>query len=76
MVAEMAFDLGYNVLCENRFPNNPRCNRVIDAWKRSGKILSVAEQERRDPMCRLNKAVLDSGVIGNPYSMLLGSAEG
>jgi len=77
MVAEMAFDLGYNVLCEKPLSLTIRgCNRVIDAWKRSGKILSVAEQERRDPMCRLNKAVLDSGVIGNPYSMLLGSAGG
>ena len=77
LVAEMAFELGYHVLCEKPLSLTIRgCNRVIDAWKRSGKILSVAEQERRDPMCRLNKAVLDSGVIGDPYSVLWGSAGG
>ncbi len=77
LVAEMAFDLGYHVLCEKPLSLTIRgCNRVIDAWKKSGKVLSVGEQERRDPMCRLNKAVLDAGVIGKPYSFLLGSASG
>ena len=77
LVAEMAFDLGYNVLCEKPLSLTIRgCNRVIDAWKRSGKVLSVGEQERRDPMVRLNKALLDSGAIGDPYSFLLGSARG
>ncbi len=77
LVAEMAFDLGYHVLCEKPLSLTIRgCNRVIEAWKKSGKVLSVGEQERRDPMCRLNKAVIDSGAIGNPYSFLLGSASG
>jgi predicted dehydrogenase len=77
LVAEMAFDLGYNVLCEKPLSLTIRgCNRVIDAWKKSGKVLSVGEQERRDPMCRLNKAVLEAGAIGKPYSFLLGSASG
>ena len=76
-VAEMAFDLGYNVLCEKPLSITIKgCNKVIEAWKRSGKVLSVAEQERRDPICRLNKAILDAGVIGDPYSFLLGSARG
>lgn len=77
LVAEMAFDLGYHVLCEKPLSLTVRgCNRVIEAWKKSGKVLSVAEQERRDPICRLNKAVIDSGAIGKPYSFLLGSATG
>ncbi|NQW16529.1 MAG: Gfo/Idh/MocA family oxidoreductase [Chloroflexi bacterium] len=77
LVAEMAFNLGYNVLCEKPLSLTIRgCNRVIDAWKKSGKVLSVGEQERRDPMCRLNKAVIDAGAIGKPYSFLLGSASG
>ncbi|MDA0676453.1 MAG: Gfo/Idh/MocA family oxidoreductase [Chloroflexi bacterium] len=76
-VAEMAFELGYNVLCEKPLSLTVRgCNRVIDAWKKSGKVLSVGEQERRDPMCRLNKALIDAGVIGKPYAFLLGSASG
>jgi predicted dehydrogenase len=77
VVAEMAFNLGYHVLCEKPLSLTMRgCNRVIDAWKKSGKVLSVGEQERRDPMCRLNKALIDAGVIGTPYSFLLGSAGG
>ena len=77
LVAEMAFDLGYHVLCEKPLSLTIRgCNRVIDAWKKSGKVLSVGEQERRDPMCRLNKAVIESGAIGNPYSFHLGNATG
>ncbi len=77
LVAEMAFDLGYHVLCEKPLSLTIRgCNRVIEAWKKSGKVLSVGEQERRDPMCRLNKAVIEAGAIGDPYSFLLGSASG
>lgn len=76
-VAEIAFELGYNVLCEKPLSLTVRgCNRVIEAWKKSGKVLSVGEQERRDPMCRLNKALIDAGVIGKPYAFLLGSASG
>lgn len=77
LVAEIAFNLGYHVLCEKPLSLTVRgCNRVIDAWKKSGKVLSVGEQERRDPMCRLTKALIDAGAIGNPYSFLLGSASG
>jgi predicted dehydrogenase len=76
-VAEAALDLGFHVQCEKPLAMTIRgCNRVIEAWKRSGKVLSVAEQERRDPMCRLTKAVIDKGLIGDPYSFLLGAASG
>ena len=76
-VAEMAFNLDYHVLCEKPLSLTIKgCNKVIKAWKKSGKVLSVGEQERRDPMCRLNKALIDSGVIGSPYSFILGSARG
>ena len=75
LVAEMAFDLGYHVLTEKPLSLTIRgCNRVLEAARRSGKVLSVAEQERRDPICRLNKALIDAGVIGNPYAFLHGSA--
>ena len=76
-VAEMAFNLEYNVLCEKPLAITIKgCNKVIEAWKKSGKVLSVAEQERRDPICRLTKALVDAEVIGTPYSYLLGSARG
>ena len=77
LVAEQAFELGYNVLCEKPLSLTIRgCNRVIKAWKKSGKLLSVGEQERRDPMCRLNKAIIEKGIIGDPYSFIQGSARG
>ena len=77
VVAEMAFNLDYHVLCEKPLSLTIKgCNKVIKAWKKSGKVLSVGEQERRDPMCRLNKALIDIGVIGDPYSFILGSARG
>ena len=77
LIAELAFELGYNVLCEKPLSLTIRgCNRVIEAWKKSGKVLSVGEQERRDPICRLNKAIIDEGIIGNPYSFIQGSARG
>ena len=77
VVAEMAFNLDYHVLCEKPLSLTIKgCNKVIKAWKKSGKVLSVGEQERRDPMCRLNKALIDLGVIGKPYSFILGSARG
>ena len=76
-VAEEAFNLGYNVLCEKPLAITIKgSNKVIEAWKKSGKVLSVAEQERRDPICRLTKALLEADVIGNPYSFLNGSARG
>ena len=77
LIAQEAFELGYNVLCEKPLSLTIKgCNKVIEAWEKSGKVLSVAEQERRDPICRLNKAIIDAGIIGDPYSFIQGSARG
>jgi predicted dehydrogenase len=71
IVACAALDLGLNVLCEKPLALTVRgCNRIIEAQRRSGKVLSVAENYRRDPMSRLTKALLDVGVIGSPYLYL------
>lgn len=76
-VASAALDLGLHVLCEKPLALTIRgCNLIIEAQKRAGKVLSVAEQYRRDPMCRLTKAVLDAGVIGDPYMLFQISASG
>lgn len=76
-VASMAFDLGLHVLCEKPLALTIKgCNQVIAAQKRAGKVLSVAEQYRRDPMCRLVKALMDKGVIGKPYMLFEISAGG
>lgn len=66
-----ALDLGLHVLCEKPLALTIRgCNRILDAQRRSGKVLSVAENYRRDPMSRLTKALLDAGAIGTPYLYL------
>ena len=62
-----AFDLGLHVLIEKPLGLTMRaCNRILAAQQRSGKLLSVAENYRRDPMSRLTRALLDVGVIGVP----------
>src|SRR6202022_5122776 len=40
------------------------CVRIIEAAEKSGRILSVAENYRRDPINRLIRALLDDGAIG------------
>ena len=76
-VASEALDLGLHVFCEKPLALTIRgCNLIIEAQKRAGKVLSVAEQYRRDPMCRLTKAVLDAGVMGDPYMLFHIGASG
>jgi predicted dehydrogenase len=66
-IAVAAFDLGWHVLCEKPLGLTVRaCNRILDAQRRSGKWLSVAENYRRDPMSRLTRALLDAGAVGAP----------
>lgn len=66
-VAVAAFDLGLNVLCEKPLGLTVRaCNLILEAQQRSGKLLSIAENYRRDPMSRLTRALLDAGAIGTP----------
>jgi len=76
-VASAALDLGLHVLCEKPLALTIRgCNLIIEAQQRSRKVLSVAEQFRRDPMCRLVKAVLEAGVIGEPTMLFEVGASG
>jgi predicted dehydrogenase len=71
IVATAAFDLGLHVLCEKPLALTMRgCNMILAAQQRSGKVLSVAENYRRDPMSRLTKALLNAGAIGTPYLFL------
>ena len=67
-VAIKALELGLNVLCEKPLAVTVRgCNKVIDVHKRHpDQVLSVAENFRRDPICRLTKALIDAGAIGRP----------
>ena len=45
-------------------------NRIRAAQEKSGRVVSVAENYRRDPINRLGKALLDAGVIGTPRVMI------
>src|SRR5687768_11071805 len=65
LVASELLDLGLHTLCEKPLALTIRgCNRIIAAAQRSGKVLSVAENFRRDPINRLVRALLDDGAIG------------
>ncbi|MGI6380077.1 MAG: Gfo/Idh/MocA family protein [Anaerolineae bacterium] len=66
-VAVPAFELGLHVLCEKPLAVTMRAaNRILAAADQAGRLLSVAENYRRDPICRLNKALIDAGAIGQP----------
>ena len=76
-VACAAFDLGLNVLCEKPLGLTMRaCNLILAAQERSGKLLSVAENYRRDPMSRLMRALIDAGAVGTPTMLFDISASG
>ena len=56
---------GLHTLCEKPLALTIRgCNGSSPPPQRSGKILSVAENYRRDPINRLVRALLDDGAIG------------
>ena len=64
-VATSLLDHGLHVMCEKPLALTIRsCDLVIEAAARNGKLLSVAENFRRDPINRLVVALLDDGAIG------------
>jgi predicted dehydrogenase len=77
VVACQAFELGLHVLCEKPLGVSLRaCNRILAAQAAAGKLLSVAENYRRDPMARLTKALIAAGAIGRPTLMFDLAASG
>jgi predicted dehydrogenase len=52
------------------------CNLIRRVADSSGRVLSVAENYRRDPINRLAKALLDAGVIGEPRLLIHNSSGG
>ena len=63
-----ALDLGLHVLVEKPLAITVRtCRMMIDAAARNGRLLSVAENYRRDPSARLVRHLLERGAIGRPY---------
>ena len=63
-----ALDLGLHVLVEKPLAITVRaCQLILDAAARNERIVSVAENFRRDPSARIVRHLLDTGVIGTPY---------
>lgn len=76
-VAVACFEAGLHVLCEKPAAVTIRgCNRMIEGARKAGRVLSIAENYRRDPMHRLAKALLDDGAIGRPRLMIQTSIGG
>ncbi|MFP3896075.1 MAG: Gfo/Idh/MocA family protein [Anaerolineales bacterium] len=71
VVVPTALELGFHVLCEKPLALTMRgCNRIIEAERQQDRVLSVAENYRRDPMSRLTRELLQEGVIGTPFVFL------
>ena len=70
-VAAALLDQGLHTLCEKPLALTIRgCNQIIAAAERRGRVLSVAENFRRDPINRLVRALLDDGAIGDRQFMM------
>ena len=62
-----AFDAGLHVAVEKPMGVTVRaCLRMMEAASARGRVLSVSENVRRDPMYRLARALLRGGAIGEP----------
>ena len=71
VAAAQALDLGLHVLCEKPLALTIRgARRIVESAHRAGRVLSIAENFRRDPMNRLVRALIDDGAIGQPQFML------
>jgi predicted dehydrogenase len=76
-VVTACFEAGLHVLCEKPLAITLRgCKLMIDAARRAGRVLSVAENFRRDPINRLARALIDDGAIGRPRVMIQHSISG
>jgi predicted dehydrogenase len=76
-VAVTCMEAGLHVLVEKPMAVSIRgCDLMIAAARRTGKVLSVAENYRRDPIHRLVRALLDDGAIGTPRLMIQTSIGG
>lgn len=64
-------EAGIDVICEKPLaPTVARGRRMVEAAEHTGRVLATAENNRRSPVNRLAKAVLDAGLIGAPNFLL------
>ena len=71
LVGAAALGLGLNVQIEKPVAITIAASKSLEqAGRDSGRVLSVAENFRRDPINRLLRAVIESGVLGSPAMMI------
>ncbi|MEO7909039.1 MAG: Gfo/Idh/MocA family oxidoreductase, partial [Roseiflexaceae bacterium] len=76
-IAAAALAHGWHAMIEKPVGLTVRASNLIrQAAEASGRVLSVAENYRRDPVNRLAKALLDAGVIGKPRLLIHHSIDG
>ena len=76
-VAIACMEAGLHVMVEKPMAVTIRgCDLMIEAAGRTGKVLSVAENYRRDPIHRLARALIQDGAIGTPRLMIQTSIGG
>jgi predicted dehydrogenase len=70
-IAADALARGWHTLIEKPIGLTVRaCNIIRRAARESGRVLSVAENYRRDPVNRLARALLEAGAIGTPRLLI------
>lgn len=68
VLAIEAMQSGLHVMVEKPMGLTLTACRVMQSVEHeTGKVLSISENFRRDPMNRLAKSLIDSGAIGKPY---------
>ena len=76
-VAVPVLEAGKHALVEKPLAITMRaCQAMIDAAQRGNAVLATAENYRRDPANRLVRAILDAGLLGDPFLMVQSSAGG
>lgn len=76
-IAQVAAEAGLHVLCEKPMaPTVAACRVMQAAAQHHGRVLSIAENYRRDPISRLAQALLEAGAIGDIRTVLDFSAGG
>ena len=69
-----ALGLGLHVMVEKPFGMTIRtCRMMIEAAKQHGKLISVAENYRRDPSARLARHIINQGAIGELHGAMFHS---
>ena len=72
-----AFERGWHAMIEKPMGLTVRaCHLITRAADDAGRVLSVAENYRRDPMNRLGRALLETGAIGEPRLIVQHSMSG